>query len=231
VNAPIKSTWNNNNVGGKFLDHREEKVITSILVFVVSKFAQNILITFEFIYDFTSFPRDIDIAIFSFSFSNKLCLHILLVGVEWEPITSMERNVENLVIVVESFLGTISVVDVPIKNTNSLTLVSGVLCSNRNIIKNTKTRRVPTLCMVTRGTHYTISTFEPFSFIVLLKNGLNTFQGSVHCQACCYIALVTIINIICLVCNCQTLFFNFWAFLFYLFYVFGGVVKRNYFLF
>ena len=202
MDTSVEATRNNNNIGSKFLNHWEEKVITSILVFIVSKLAQNILITFKLIYDFASFPSNVDVEIFSFSFSYKFCAHVLLVGVERETITSMKRNVKNLIVIIESFLGTISVMYIPIENANSLALVSGVLSCDGNIIKNTKTRRVPTLCVVARRTNYTIATLKPISIVVLLKNCLYALQGSMYCEARCDIALVAVVNIVCLVGNC-----------------------------
>ena len=68
----------------------------------------------------------------------------------------MQRNEQNLVVTIEFSLGAIAIVNVPVKDANSLSLLPGYLRSYRCIIENAEARSLPTLRVVSRGPRYAI---------------------------------------------------------------------------
>ena len=65
----------------------------------------------------------------------------IFLRVKCELITSVQRNIEKSIVIVEHGLGTISMVDVPIKDTDSLQtkgLIKGNFCRQSSIIEEAK---------------------------------------------------------------------------------------------
>lgn len=63
----------------------------------------------------------------------------------------MKRNKKDLVVFVKLFLGAIPVMDVPIENTNSFSLISGVSSSDCHVVENAEACRIRALGMMTWG--------------------------------------------------------------------------------
>ncbi len=138
----IETARYNYKLGLILLYDGEQQSITGISVLDVPEFRHLVAHPVKLIDYQAGFPCNIDIKAFSFALSDKLTLLYLLLWVESELIASMKRHIEKPAVIVEHGLGTIAMVDVPIKDTHSLQIercVESYLCRQSCIIEEAET--------------------------------------------------------------------------------------------
>ena len=227
VYAAIKPARYYDDVGSEFTNHGKEQVVAGIAVLVIPKLAERVLVPMDLVDDLARLPGDVDVEVFSFAFADVFGEHLLVVRVEGEVVAAVHRDEQHLIVLVERALSAISVVDVPIENTNSLALVPCVLSSNCNVVENAKASRVAAFGMMTRRSHDTIASFEPVCVVVLLEHCLHALDRGENGQAGGEVALTAVINIVGLVRYGKLLFLDLRALRLHFLDVLRRVVQRE----
>ena len=137
----------------------------------------------------------------------------------------MQRNEQNLVIPIEFSLSAIAMVDVPVKDANSLSLLPCYLRSYRCIIKNAEACSLPAFRVVPRGPRNAISPLEG----LVCKYYLNALHSRQQAEEGPVIALFTHVNIVVLVYK-RLVVVEFLAILFYGLNVLVRMIQGEYFL-
>ena len=135
VNGPIESTRNYNNIGIEFLNDGKKQTIASHFVFIISQTRLSIVFSIQFIHDETSFPSDIHVKKLTFALPNVLWKHRFIIRIKFKLVRSMERHKKDLVVFVKLFLSSISVMNVPVENTNSFALFFCNFCSYCSVVE------------------------------------------------------------------------------------------------
>ena len=144
VYATIKAARYYDDVGSEFLNHGKKELVTGVAIFIVPELAESILFSIDLVDDLTRLPGNIDIEVFSLAFANVFRKHLFAVWVEREIVAAVHRDEQYLIVVVECLLGAIAMVDVPIKNANSIALILGVLSSYCDVVEDAKASGVAT---------------------------------------------------------------------------------------
>ena len=138
MNGSIEATRNYYEVGSELLDYREEQRVASVLVLIIPKTTERIVVPILLIDHEARLPRHIHIEVLPLALSDTFRLHLLSVWVKGEVVTPVQRDVEHLVIFIESLLCAIAVVDVPVEDAHSFSEVSGVFCCDCHVVKDAK---------------------------------------------------------------------------------------------
>lgn len=86
--------------------------------------------------------------------------HLLAVRVKAQVVASVQRNEQNLTILVELLLGAVAVMDVPVEYANTLTCLASDSGRNGHVIEKAEACRLLALGMVTWRPDYAIASLE-----------------------------------------------------------------------
>jgi len=107
----------------------------------------------------------------------------------------VQRNEQNLIIVVKFSLGSVSVVDIPVENAHSFAMLFCYFCCNSDIIEDAESSCLTTLSMVARRSNNGITPWIKSFLVMVIQNGHNSTENCMRTKKRCKKAILRVIYI------------------------------------